>query len=168
VFRKEQYTSKEKKHLLSSIKRGGSEGNKALGTIFRNYSYQRYLKLYIKEKGITADQEQDFVSEAIIRFRKQVRKGMVDSSTNIDTYITSIAKNLIQNASRTMKYSVLTEEVMDSHRVEESTDNYYSSKELKNKINEVFTHLNPKCKSVLKLWKQDYTYDEKLSLLFLN
>ena len=160
MFRKEPYTSKEKSHLLSSIKRGGSDGRKALTTIYTNYNYQNYLRLYNRERGISPDEAQDFVSEAIITFRKQVRKGMVDTSTNIDTYITSIAKNKIQNARRSMKSVDLTDEILDSLTVEESPATYYASQELKDKLNEVFDHLNPKCKRLLNLWKQDYSYDE--------
>lgn len=168
MFKKETYTKRTKQGLIYGLSRGGKEGKDAMDTIYRNYDYQAYLKLYRNEKNISTVESNDILHDAFLIFRDNVRNKKVNHEVNINTYITSIAKNLIQNEKRKKRNEAIVDENRNQYGVEDSVDQYFTRKEMKEKINLLMSKLKPRCQKVLKLWQQDYSYDEIAEIMELN
>lgn len=157
------YTTKETTSLISSIKRGGDKGAIALDRIYRDYDYKAYLNQIIKNTSLDLASINDVVHDSFLIFRRNVRKGKVNKDVNIPVYITSIAKNIIQNKQR--KKNLLNADPIENphssvYGVQDSVDTFYFQKESKKVLDAFLMKLNDKCKDLLKLWKLNYSYDE--------
>lgn len=160
MLNKNKYSKKEKYRLIQSIKRGGETGRKAIDKIYRDYNYMNYLHQVTHDYKLSQADVADKFHDAIIIFRRNVREDKFDINNNIQIYLTSIVKNLIQNSKRHKKYDQLTTSAIESSGVEDSTTAYYARKESKEKLNELLELISPKCKRLLMLWQYQYTYDE--------
>lgn len=162
------YTKKETVRLLSHIKRGGVVGSNAIDKIYRNYDYKAFLKQILGEKKLSFNDIEDVIHDAFIIFRRNVRKNKVDNDININVYLTSIAKNIIQNKSRLLKFDPIDNPHSDVYGVQDTVEKYYTQDESKKYVNSLLQVLNEKCKNVLKLWKMNYSYDEIAKLMDLT
>lgn len=150
---------KEKRNILSSIKRGGDAGRVALEKLYHSYDYRLYLKLLSHTTKNANHTDNDILHDAILIFRDNVIKGKVDIDQNLDVYITSIAKNLFQNLTRQKKLEYIVDENMPIYGVEESIASYYNRKEATSVIEKLLNMLPEKCQEILKMWQQDFSYE---------
>lgn len=162
------YSSAETRNLVRNIRRGGEEGQKAIEKIYKDYRYMIYLKQVASEYNLPASEVSDFFHDAIIIFRRNVRKNNQDNSINIQNYLTNIVKNLIQNRKRSKQHVEIPRELNTPNVLEESVAEYYTRKESKEHVNELLAQLSVKCRRLLMLWKDDYSYEEIAKLLGLK
>ncbi|MDA9773448.1 sigma-70 family RNA polymerase sigma factor [Saprospiraceae bacterium] len=162
MSQQKKYSKSQIRSLLSGIKRGGSAGQKAMETIYKDYRYMNYLKQIALDYKLDHSESADLLHDAIIIFRRNVKKGAFDGKTSIQTYITSIVKNNIQNHKRLLKNNTVgIANAMESPSiVEESVADFYSRKESGEKINELMSLISVECRKVLRMWQESYNYDE--------
>jgi len=160
VFKNKKYSKSQKRSLLSSIKRGGTAGQSAIETIYKDYRYMAYLNKLSQDYGLNMTDMVDLFHDAIVIFRRKVRRNEYDSNIQIHIYLTSVVKNLIQNKKRVKRTSEFSEEMEAIHGAEESVAEYYNRKEAVEKVNELLELITPKCRKLLGLWQQGYNFTE--------
>lgn len=165
MFEKKKYKAQEKISLLAALKKGGTEGQLAFETIYRNYHYEYYLKKLLKEDNSLSIDVKDIIHDSMVIFRDNVISRKVDSQININVYITSIAKNIILNKNRILSYKEITNPEKSIYGFEDSVDKYYTRKDQVAAIQDVFSFIGIKCKSILRLWQMEYNYEEIASKL---
>lgn len=159
MFRKKRLNAEEKRKLLNQIRRRGQAGNRALSQLYKDYDYSMYIKMYKNHASSGVLNDQDYINEAFIIFRRNVLMNKVDEHVNIQQYITSIAKNLIQNDARRYKSKDLLEEIVPEH-TGNSSEILIWNKELKGQLNKLLQCLKPKCIQILTMWKNSYSYQD--------
>lgn len=156
---------KRSKSLMNSIRRGGAKERTALSQIYSSYNYTSYLESLITRYNTPIQEVEDILHDAIIILRDNVKADKVKEDTNVHVYLTSIAKNILQNKRRLRK----TEEIIDTnwsvYGSEEITEKYYTRKELSEQVAELMQLIPDNCRNLLKLWQQNYSFREIAKLL---
>ena len=165
VFLSKKQIQKRSKILINYIRRGGARERNALSLIYTSYDYADYLESLIVKYKISNQEVQDIVHDAIIILRNNIKEDKVKEDTNIHVYLTSIAKNILQNERRSRK----TEEIIDTnwsvYGSEEITEKYFARKEMEEQVGLLLQNISEKCRNLLQLWQQNYSFREIAKLL---
>lgn len=159
----------QQERLLNQIKLGGEDANSAMKEIYKNFNYSNYLQKYQSEFGLTNLESKDFLHDAFITFMKIAKKPSFQVPKDINVYITSIAKNLIQNSARKKRpsESIIAEDI-SKYGVSESPSVVYAKEESKQALAAIMKRLKPHCRRVLRLWQTGFSYAEISSKLDLS
>ena len=154
------YNNVQQERLIIQIQNGGPQASKAMKELYTNYNYKMYLKQYSSDFGTSINQVNDYFHEAFITFIKKVKKPNFVLKSDINVYITSIAKNLIQNHSRKKKTEQIVDENLPKYGVDESPATQYLEDESKKTIRDFISNVDPHCRRVLRLWQNEFSYLE--------
>ena len=161
-------TREKTRTLLSQIKRGGDKEREAIEMIYRNFDYTAYLHgLAIKTK-MDNSEILDILHDSFLIFRRNVKSRKVDDKINIQIYITSIAKNIIQNKIRRIKPIEIEDPNSSMYGVSEAVDSYYHRKDSKKQVDLFLKTISEKCRELLKLWQLEYNYDEICKIMKIS
>ncbi len=150
----------QQKVLIAHLKQGGDKMSESMKTLYQNYHYENYLDQYTIEYNTSIAETKDFLQEAFITFIKKAKKPSFTLEKDVNVYITSIAKNLIQNHSRRIKTLALESNDQKEYGVSEPPSILYLKKETQQALKEIMAQLNPKCRKLLRFWSHGYSYDE--------
>lgn len=159
------YTLVEQEKLIDHLKKGEPYASKAMKELYTNYNYKNYLDKYSSEFNTTLQQNTDFFHEAFITFIKKAKRPGFKLPGDVNVYITSIAKNLIQNYSRKVKHETIIAEDKAEYGVAESPSVLYMMDESKAAVRGIMSELKTTCRRLLRLWQNGYTNDEIRDLL---
>ena len=160
-------SNSQQERLIEQIKLGGENASIAMRELYNNYNYSNYLKVYQSEFGVQLVESNDFLHYAFLKFMKIAQNSDFQAPKDINVYITSIAKNLIQNHSRKKTTETIVAEDLAKYGVADSPSIVYAHEESKNALKEVLGRLKPHCRRVLRLWQHGFSYLEISSKLDL-
>jgi RNA polymerase sigma factor (sigma-70 family) len=153
--------------LIKDLQNGGPNASIAMKKLYENYRYKNYISQYSSEFNIPATQVQDFLQDAFLTFVKKAKKSDFNIPKDINVYITSIAKNLIQNYARKLKTEEIVAEDKAIYGVSEPHSTTLHLDESKNALKDIMAKIDPQCRRLLRLWANGFSYieiAEKLSL----
>ena len=110
--------------------------------------------------GNTADVE-DVFQDAICHLILNVRRGNYKGDSSLNTYFTSIARNIwLQKFRRDQKWKEIKEKLPNSPGLSESPEQIFLLGEKKELLNSLAAKTGEKCRAVLSLWSLNYSMQE--------
>lgn len=162
------YTISIQERLIKDLQQGGPTASNAMKQLYINYHYKNYISQYSTEFKIPAAQVQDFLQDAFVTFIKKAKKQDFEINKDVNVYITSIAKNLIQNHARKLKTEEIISENNAKYGIDDSLFKSIDSKETKGALKEIMSKIDPQCRRLLRLWSNDFSYHEIAKKLGLS
>lgn len=159
-----QYTDEQ---LIAMITSGGNQGEKALKYIFLKWG--KYTKaILLKAKAEKSDID-DAIMDAIVILDNSIRNRLFQSKSSLKNYFIGICKNRIRDNKRSTKRIDWTDDNLKMDGVDMETPETRRLKEEELKVlYEVVNQLEKRCKEVIILFINRYSYKEIAEKIGLN
>ena len=162
------YNSAKQERLIKDLQNGGPNASLAMKELYENYQYKNYIAKYSSEFNIPSTLVKDFLQDAFVTFIQKAKNKNFPLPKDVNVYITSIAKNLIQNHSRRLKTEEIAMEDSNKYGYSDSLSKTIIDNETKKALKDILSQLDPICKRVLRLWANDFSFQEIASKLDLS
>lgn len=152
---------KNDKDIIAALKRGGKDTNAAMAHLYKNKIIFNRILNYVLYNGGEKQDATDVYIESLIILEKNIRKDKFKQDSSLMTYLTGIAKLCWAQMKKSKGIPILGNESL-AHDVEtkDTPEHIFLSQELKEKLEEALSALGEKCRTLLKLWSQNYTSQE--------
>ncbi len=152
---------KSDKDIINALKKGGKETNKALAHLFENKIIFNRVQNYVLYNGGGVQDATDVYIESLIILEKNIRKNKFKQDSTLMTYLTGIAKYCWSQMKKSKGIPIAGNESMALElEIIDTPEHLFITNELKAKLNQALELLGEKCKTLLKMWSQNYSSEE--------
>jgi RNA polymerase sigma factor (sigma-70 family) len=152
------------KDLIESIKIGGPQRLKAQEEIYRSLrdgGCEQIIFKSIEPYRATMQDAEDLFHEAFIILMNKLQNGEHQVEFSMKSFLVSIARNLWKNKSRMNKLEEENNRALANEPdVLYYCDDYLARKERKEIIAGIIGSLTEKCRTIIKLWMEDFSMRE--------
>ncbi|MEZ4825111.1 MAG: sigma-70 family RNA polymerase sigma factor [Bacteroidia bacterium] len=137
------------------------QGGEALSSALRELYDRHHREMIRKLRKVMGSEAEDVFHDSLVALVENVSAGKFSGRSSLKTYLQGIAdKQCLRRYRQTTRAERYVDRVSKSETHTAGPDDDFIDDQLRQSVNQLLTHLPPKCREILTLWAQKYSMRE--------